>query len=120
MLELSRGPGSLFQQIVHDHPDPAVHPECQWDAEVRLGDDLCVSERAFLRERKRKMRKAFAKLFNVDESEIDERDLPIVAIAGSGGGFRAMMNTTGSLIGAKRCGLLDCVTYISGISGESS
>ena len=63
------------------------------------------------------MKKAFAKLFDVHESEIDERDLPIVAMAGSGGGFRAMINTTGSLIGAKESGLLDCVTYISGISG---
>ena len=64
------------------------------------------------------MKKAFARLFGVDESEIDERDLPTVAIAGSGGGFRAMLNTTGSLIGAKRTGLLDCVTYIAGISGK--
>lgn len=86
---------------MNDPPDPLIHPECNWDAEVRLGDELCLSERAFLRERRRKMKKAFAKLFNVDESEIDERDIPIVAIAGSGGGFRAMMNTTGSLIGAK-------------------
>ena len=38
-------------------------------------------------------------------------------MAGSGGGFSAMINTTGSLIGAKESGLLDCVTYISGISG---
>lgn len=32
------------------------------------------------------MKRGFAKLFGVDESEIDERDLPVVAIAGSGGG----------------------------------
>lgn len=84
------------------------------------------------------MRKAFADLMGVHENEVDERDLPVVAIAGSGGGespgshsdrlfvtqisvagFRAMVNTTGSLIGAKKFGLLDCITYISGISGKS-
>ncbi len=29
-----------------------------------------------------------------------------------------MINTTGSLVGAEKSGLLDCVTYASGISGE--
>lgn len=140
LLELSRGPGSLYSQVVHDPPDPLIHPECAWDAEVRIGDRLCIAERAFLRERRRKMKKAFAELMSVDESEIDEKDIPVVAIAGSGGGefllirscvfltkkiihfigFRAMMNTTGSLIGARNSGLLDCITYISGISGQYS
>ena len=32
------------------------------------------------------MRKAFTDLMSVDEYEVDERDLPVVAIAGSGGG----------------------------------
>ncbi|KAL5506975.1 NDUFS7 [Sanghuangporus vaninii] len=118
LLELSRGPGSLYDQVMKDPSDPAIHPECQWDAEVRVGDDLCINERAFLRMRRRRMHRAFARLFGVDESEIDERDLPIVAIAGSGGGFRAMSNTIGSLIGAEKSGLLDCTTYISGISGS--
>ncbi|TDL24273.1 FabD/lysophospholipase-like protein [Rickenella mellea] len=117
-LELSRGPDSLYSQIVNYPPDPAVHPECQWDAEVRLGDELCISERAFLKERRRKMKKAFARQFGVPEDEIDERDLPIVALAGSGGGYRAMINTTGSLVGADASGLLDCITYTAGISGS--
>lgn len=85
--ELSMGPGSLYVDIVETPPDPAVHPEVEWDADVRLGDDLCVAERAFLVERKRVMKAAFARLFGVDEDEVDERDLPIVAIAGSGGGM---------------------------------
>ena len=86
LLELGRGPGSLYSEIVETPPDVSIHPECQWDAEVRLGDELCLSERAFLRQRKRRMKRGFAKLFGVDESDIDERDLPVVAIAGSGGG----------------------------------
>ncbi|KLO19485.1 FabD/lysophospholipase-like protein [Schizopora paradoxa] len=118
LLELGRGPGSLYSQLVYDAPDPNINPECAWDAEVRLGDDLCLSERAFLRDRRRKMKSSFAKLFGVLESEIDDRDVPIVALACSGGGFRAMINTTGSLVGASKSGLLDCVTYTSGISGS--
>lgn len=86
LLELGRGPGSLYSQLVLESPDPNVNPECEWDAEVRLGDELCLAERAFLLERKRAMRAPFAKLIGVPESEVDLRDIPIVGIAGSGGG----------------------------------
>jgi len=57
------------------------------DAEVRLGDEFCIPERAFLRERKRKMRKAFADFIGVPEIEVNGEDIPIIAIAGSGGGM---------------------------------
>lgn len=86
LMELSRGPGSLYSEIVNTPPDPTVHPEVEWDAEVRLGEDLCIAERAFIGERLRAMRKPFAALMGVDEKEVDERDIPVVAIAGSGGG----------------------------------
>ncbi|CAE6471564.1 unnamed protein product [Rhizoctonia solani] len=118
VLELSRGPGSLWNEIVDSPPSSQDHPEYEWEAEVRLGDELCMAERAFLRNRKRKMRTAFAELFGVAFHEIDERDLPIVAIAGSGGGFRAMVNTTGALKGAQDTGIFDCISYIAGISGS--
>ncbi|OSC98862.1 FabD/lysophospholipase-like protein [Trametes coccinea BRFM310] len=118
LLELGLGPGSLYDDIVNSPPDPTINPECEWDAEVRLGEDLCLPERAFLGERKRKMKASFAKLMGVPESEVDERDLPIVAIAGSGGGYRAMLNTLGSLTAARTLGILDCVTYTAGVSGS--
>ncbi|KAF8757315.1 Lysophospholipase catalytic domain [Rhizoctonia solani] len=118
ILELSRAPGSLWSEIVDSPPSPQDHPEYDWEAEVRLGDELCIAERAFLRSRRRKMRAAFARLFGVPIQEIDERDLPIVAIAASGGGFRAMVNTSGALKGAEDTGILNCTSYISGISGS--
>lgn len=84
--ELSLGPGSLYSEIVDTPPDPRIYPEVEWDAEVRLGEDVCLAERAFLAERKRIMKASFAQLMGIPEDEVDERDLPIVAIAGSGGG----------------------------------
>ncbi len=86
-LELSMGPGSLYSEIVDSPPDPKVYPEVDWDAEVRFGQELCMAERAFIGERRRAMRAPFANLIGVPESDIDERDLPIVAVAGSGGGM---------------------------------
>ncbi|KAI0666447.1 FabD/lysophospholipase-like protein [Trametes maxima] len=118
LLELGLGPGSLYDRIVNSPPNPAIHPECEWDAEVRLGEELCLPERVFLGERRRRMKASFARLMGVSESEVDERDLPIVAIAGSGGGYRAMLNTLGSLTAAQSSGLLDCVTYTAGVSGS--
>lgn len=64
------------------------------------------------------MHVALAKLFGVAIEDIDERDIPIVAIAGSGGGLRAMCNTAGSLDALNDAGILDCVTYVAGISGS--
>ena len=89
-LELGRGPGSLYSEIVDTPPDPQIYPEIEWDAEVRLGEELCLAERAFLSERRRAIKKSFARLMGVSESEIDERDIPIVGIAGSGGGKRLL------------------------------
>ncbi|KAF8322241.1 FabD/lysophospholipase-like protein [Clavulina sp. PMI_390] len=119
LLELYGAEGSLFHKITSTPPDPTVNPECSWDAEVRLGEELCLSERAFLTMRRRHMRLALAKLFDVPVEAIDERDIPTLAIAASGGGLRAMCNTAGTLTMLKDAGILDCVTYIAGISGST-
>ena len=115
LVATGRGPGSLYAEIVKESENS---PEVGWDAHVRLGDGLCVAERAFLSERKRRMRNAFAEYVGVSKEEVREEDIPIVAIAASGGGYRAMTNTTGSLVGAKETGLLDCISYMAGISGS--
>ncbi|GAA5985264.1 hypothetical protein JCM10908_002592 [Rhodotorula pacifica] len=116
--ELSLGPESTYAHILQDAKNPAVHPEVQWDAQVRLGRDLPHTERAFLRNRRERMRAAFAKMVQVPLEEVDERDLPVVAVAASGGGYRAMLNTTASLLAAKGSGLFDLITYISAVSGS--
>lgn len=116
--ELSLGPDSTYARILADAHNPDVHPEVQWDAEVRLGRDLPHTERAFLRNRRERIRVAFAELVRVPLEEVDERDLPVVAVAASGGGYRAMINTTASLVAAKESGLFDVVTYMSAVSGS--
>ncbi|GAA96806.1 uncharacterized protein L969DRAFT_253030 [Mixia osmundae IAM 14324] len=122
--ELSRAKGSLYRDIVDKHSEDLVsNPEIDWQAHVRLdGEDrppaLPHAERAYLRNRREKARLAFARLIDVPVDEIDALDVPIIGIAGSGGGYRAMVNTIGSLRGAKASGILDCTTYLAGISGS--
>ncbi|BGP19263.1 hypothetical protein JCM10213v2_007350 [Rhodosporidiobolus nylandii] len=116
--ELSLGPDSTYARIVEQGKDPAVHPEIEWDAKVRLGQDLPLSERAYLRNRREAMRGAFARLLEVPLAEVDVRDIPVVAVAASGGGYRAMLHTASALHAAKQSGIFDCLTFVSGVSGS--
>uniref|UniRef100_A0A672H857 PLA2c domain-containing protein n=1 Tax=Salarias fasciatus TaxID=181472 RepID=A0A672H857_SALFA len=45
--------------------------------------------------------------------------VPTIAVAGSGGGSRAMTGLLGSLRGLKEIGVLDAVTYLTGVSGST-
>ncbi|ORZ23784.1 acyl transferase/acyl hydrolase/lysophospholipase [Lobosporangium transversale] len=116
--ELQLGDGSLYQTIVTNMQDSSKNPEIQLDATVRQGNDLCPQEVAFMAARRRKMRKAFAKFIGVKESEVHENDIPVVALAGSGGGYRAMISSLGYMTAAKKTGLFDCAMYMAGVSGS--
>lgn len=117
-VELSRAPGSTYDSILKNRTDTTIHPEVEWDGQVRYGGGLGLNEEAFLRERKRFMVPAFAKMMGVEEKEVDERDIPVIAVAGSGGGYRAMVSTLGSISGAKESGVWDIVSYASAVSGS--
>ncbi|KAG9070324.1 hypothetical protein KI688_009661 [Linnemannia hyalina] len=116
--ELQLGDGSLYQSIVNNMSDANKNPEIQLDASVRQGNDLCPQELAFQVARRKKMKKAFAKFIGVKESDIHENDIPVVALAGSGGGYRAMISSLGYMTAAKKAGLFDCTMYMAGVSGS--
>lgn len=111
-------PGSLAEEIWREANDPEVNPEIIWDANVRVSDDLCSDEKAFLAKRKDETRRALAKFLGIKESEIHSDDVPIIAMCGSGGGLRALVAGAGSYIASKEAGLFDCITYTAGVSGS--
>uniref|UniRef100_A0A671L1P5 Cytosolic phospholipase A2 gamma-like n=1 Tax=Sinocyclocheilus anshuiensis TaxID=1608454 RepID=A0A671L1P5_9TELE len=45
--------------------------------------------------------------------------VPNIALLGSGGGQRAMVGLLGSLVQLDKAGLLDCILYLSGVSGST-
>ena len=45
--------------------------------------------------------------------------VPVVAVLASGGGTRGMSSLYGSLAGLQELGVLDTVTYLSGVSGST-
>ncbi|KAB0396005.1 hypothetical protein E2I00_012990, partial [Balaenoptera physalus] len=52
-------------------------------------------------------------------NELDIIKVPVVAILGSGGGFRAMVGFSGVMKALYESGILDCATYIAGLSGST-
>ncbi|CAG8443343.1 11240_t:CDS:2 [Ambispora leptoticha] len=98
--------------------DKTLNPELDWDATARISLDLCEDETNFVRERKEYIRDKFAKYIDVDMNEVEIDDIPTIAFAGSGGGFRAMLATTGYAHAAYNSGLLDLATYMAGVSGS--
>ncbi|KAM0741966.1 hypothetical protein ACQRIT_002143 [Beauveria bassiana] len=116
--ELSNAPGSLAEELWAEAHDASVHPEIQYTAEVRVSDELCPDEKEFLARRKKKTRAALAKYLDIDEKEIHPDDVPTIAMCGSGGGLRALIAGTGSLLAAAEDGLFDCATYTAGVSGS--
>jgi cytosolic phospholipase A2 len=112
--QVSFAPGSLADEIWQESQDPLRNPEIKWDAKVWLGNQFTKEELEFTHKRRRFTKKGLAVYLSVDEKEIDERDIPVISIAGSGGGYRAMLGTTGYFKAMKKAGLFDCVMYMAG------
>lgn len=88
------------------------------DLDLRLGFDLCDGEQKFLDKRKQIVSKALQQVLGLSQAP-DSSQVPVVAVLGSGGGTRAMSSLYGSLAGLQELGLLDTVTYLSGVSGST-
>jgi cytosolic phospholipase A2 len=116
--ELSMAPGSLADEIWQEAHDPYINPEIEYTASVRVSSELCKEEKEFLHKRKRATTIALAKYLGLPEEEVHPDDVPCIAMVGSGGGLRALVAGTGSLLAASEDGLFDCVTYTAGVSGS--
>ncbi|XP_045863097.1 cytosolic phospholipase A2 beta isoform X2 [Meles meles] len=85
---------------------------------VRLGCGPCAEEQAFLSRRKQLVARALKQALQLDD-DLQEDEVPVVAVMATGGGIRAMLSLYGQLAGLRELGLLDCVSYITGASGST-
>jgi len=83
-------------------------------AQYNLG--ISEGEKAYLKKRLPIAKAALEKMLN---RTLEDKQVPTIAIIGSGGGYRAMLCTTGSLCGARKTGLLDATTYLTALSGST-
>ncbi|KAJ2851779.1 hypothetical protein J3B02_003533 [Coemansia erecta] len=99
--------------------DQDIHSELLQSATVRFGNGICDSEAEFRAKRLKLIRRDFAEFIRIPEASVDYRDIPIIGVAGSGGGFRAMVSTIGSYRTMHQVGLAQCVMYDAAVSGSS-
>ncbi|XP_025889186.1 cytosolic phospholipase A2 epsilon-like [Nothoprocta perdicaria] len=86
--------------------------------DVRLAFDLCTEETNFLQKRKKFVASALKKALNL-EQDLQDHEVPVVAVMTTGGGTRALTSLLGNLLGLQKLGLLDAVSYITGSSGST-
>ncbi|NXT71155.1 PA24E phospholipase, partial [Chaetops frenatus] len=90
----------------------------EYHLDVRLGFDLCIQEQDFLRKRKNYVIPALKKVLQLEQDLLDHES-PVVAIMTTGGGMRSLTALYGSLRGLKKLNILDCATYLTGLSGTT-
>ncbi|XP_062813229.1 cytosolic phospholipase A2 gamma [Anolis carolinensis] len=83
--------------------------------EVHIFESLSKGEEAGIATRREEVKKGLAKLGI--QCSVDK--VPNIAVLGSGGGMRAMIALYGTLTELKKSNLLDCMSYLSGVSGST-
>ncbi|NWY43698.1 PA24E phospholipase, partial [Sylvia atricapilla] len=86
--------------------------------DARLGFDLCTDEQNFLQNRRKVVAAALKEVLHLEE-DLQEHEVPIVAVTTAGCGIRALTGMYGSILGLQKLRVLDCVSYISGSSGTT-
>ncbi|NXK95097.1 PA24E phospholipase, partial [Formicarius rufipectus] len=88
------------------------------DLDLRLGFDLCAEEQDFICKRKKVVAAALKNVLHLDE-DLQENEVPVVAIVTTAGGVRSMTAMFGSLLALQELGVLDCISYVSGLSATT-
>uniref|UniRef100_A0A8C0EIV1 Phospholipase A2 n=1 Tax=Bubo bubo TaxID=30461 RepID=A0A8C0EIV1_BUBBB len=86
--------------------------------DVRLEFDLCTEEKNFLQKRRKFVASALKKALHL-ERDLQDHEVPVVAVMTTGGGTRALTSLLGNLLGLQKLDLLDVVSYITGSSGST-
>ncbi|XP_010578356.1 cytosolic phospholipase A2 epsilon-like [Haliaeetus albicilla] len=92
--------------------------ECQDDLDIRLGFDLCAQEQDFIHKRKKVVAAALKDILQLEE-DLQDDEVPVVAIMTTGGGTRALTAMYAHLLSVQELNVLDCVSYITGLSGTT-
>ncbi|OXB72488.1 UNVERIFIED_CONTAM: hypothetical protein H355_002759 [Colinus virginianus] len=90
----------------------------QEDLDVRLGFDLCAQENDFICKRKKIVAAALKEILQLEE-DLEDDEVPVVAIMTTGGGTRALTAMYAHLLSVQELNILDCVSYITGLSGTT-
>uniref|UniRef100_A0A8C2D2R0 Phospholipase A2 n=2 Tax=Cyprinus carpio TaxID=7962 RepID=A0A8C2D2R0_CYPCA len=90
--------------------------------DLRFSMALCDQEKLFMQKRKERVMLSIKKLLKMENPRFlpaSPREVPTIAILGSGGGFRAMVGFSGVMKALYESGVLDCAAYVAGLSGST-
>ncbi|XP_042798230.1 cytosolic phospholipase A2 epsilon isoform X2 [Panthera leo] len=91
---------------------------CPQTLDVRLGFSLCQAELEFLQKRKVVVAEALKQVLQLEE-DLHTDEVPLIAIMATGGGARSMTAMYGHLLGLQKLNILNCASYITGLSGAT-
>ncbi|XP_078263703.1 cytosolic phospholipase A2-like [Rhinoraja longicauda] len=90
--------------------------------DLRFSMALCDEEKIFRQKRRENVMEGIKNLLGPNNSmnaPQSTREVPTIAILGSGGGFRAMIGLSGAMKALVESGVFDCTTYVAGLSGST-
>ncbi|KAK2884074.1 hypothetical protein Q8A67_017711 [Cirrhinus molitorella] len=90
--------------------------------DLRFNLDLCPKEKLYRQHRRDRVMLGIKKLLHMEKPSslpCSPHEVPVIAVLGSGGGFRAMVGFSGVMKALYESGVLDCVTYVAGLSGST-
>ncbi|XP_062873360.1 cytosolic phospholipase A2 [Trichomycterus rosablanca] len=90
--------------------------------DLRFNMTLCDQEKVFRQTRRDRVMLGIKKLLSMEDPHslpTLPKEVPTIAIVGSGGGFRAMVAFSGVMKALYESGVLDCATYVAGLSGST-
>ncbi|KAJ8376137.1 hypothetical protein SKAU_G00067170 [Synaphobranchus kaupii] len=90
--------------------------------DLRFSLALCDKEKLFRQTRGERVMLGIKKLLSTEKARYlptSLQEVPVIAIMGSGGGFRAMVGFSGVIKALYESGVLDCAMYMAGLSGST-
>ncbi|KAJ8270308.1 hypothetical protein GJAV_G00112780 [Gymnothorax javanicus] len=90
--------------------------------DLRFSMALCDKEKLYRQTRRDRVMLGIKKLLKLEKGHFlpcSLQEVPVIAIVGSGGGFRAMVGFSGVMKALYESGVLDCATYVAGLSGST-
>ncbi|XP_037393760.1 cytosolic phospholipase A2 isoform X2 [Pygocentrus nattereri] len=90
--------------------------------DLRFSLALCDKEKLYRQRRRERVMLGIKKLLDMEKPRFlpsAPHEVPVIAVVGSGGGFRAMVAFSGVMKALYESGVLDCATYVAGLSGST-
>ncbi|KAE8445076.1 hypothetical protein EG329_013791 [Mollisiaceae sp. DMI_Dod_QoI] len=113
----------IKKMLRHDDKDLKTYPELNWDATVRRSSSIHPEEQRFIGLRQHRISSEGTNSLHCflglpEDEKVNPQDVPLIALGGSGGGYRAMYGFAAFMSASKKLGLWDCLTWTAGVSGS--